>query len=136
MQQKYLRLSVVAMRVALGVIFLWFGLLKFYSPNPVYELLKATFSFLADPPGIYFLGALEVLIGLGLIINIFPKLTHKVLILHLLGTFATFFISPGIMFNPHFPFLTLAGEFVIKNLALAIGGLIVLWGPTALQAKK
>ena len=45
MQQKYLKLSIVAMRLALGIIFLWFGLLKFYSPNPVYDLLKATFSF-------------------------------------------------------------------------------------------
>lgn len=123
------------MRVALGIIFLWFGLLKFYSPNPVYDLLKATFSFLADPPGIYFLGALEMLIGLGLIINIFPKITHRILILHLLGTFATFFISPGIMFDPYFPFLTLVGEFVVKNFVLAIGGLIVLWG-SALHAKN
>lgn len=115
------------MRIALGIIFLWFGLLKFYSPNPVYDLLKATFSFLADPPGIYFLGILETLIGLGIIINLYPKFTHTVLILHLFGTFATFFISPGTMFNPYFPFLTLAGEFVVKNLALAVGGLIVLW---------
>lgn len=114
------------MRVALGIIFLWFGLLKLSGRNPVFEIVHATFPLLADGAGNYVLAIFEVLIGLSLVLNILTRIAHVALLLHLLGTFATFFLAPQIMFDPYFPFLNLNGEFVVKNLALAIGGLIIL----------
>ncbi len=116
---KYLRLS-------LGLIFFWFGALKVAGYNPVYEIVNASFPMLATSTGNIVLGVLETLIGLGLLTNIFKKITHTVLILHLLGTFSVFFTAPELMFNPHFPILTLSGEFVFKNITLVIAGLVVL----------
>jgi uncharacterized membrane protein YkgB len=133
---KLLRWSVVGMRMALGVIFFWFGALKFTGQNPVYEIIQASFPFLAEGPGNYFLASLETLIGLGLFLNILPKLIHLALISHLLGTFGVFITAPEIMFEPYFPYLTLEGEFVVKNLALAMGGIIVLLYTSRYGTKK
>ena len=66
------------------------------------------------------------MIGVAVICNIFPKITHAILILHLLGTFSVLVTAPRLMFDPYFPMLTLAGEFVIKNLVLATGGIVVI----------
>ena len=126
MQKQYLNISIAAMRIALGIIFFWFGGLKLLGYNPVFEIVYASFPFLATGVGNLILGLFETLIGLGLIFNIFHKIIHPALIFHLLGTFAVFIIAPEIMFDPYFPFLNLNGEFVVKNLSLAIGGLIVL----------
>ena len=124
--EKVFEHSVALLRIAIGIIFFWFGALKLAGFNPVYDIVYASFPFLADGIGNIFLGGLETLIGLALICNLFPKITHAVLILHLLGTFGVFFTAPEIMFDPGFPMLTLAGEFVIKNLSLAMGGIVVI----------
>jgi putative oxidoreductase len=125
-RQKLLDFSVLAMRISLGIIFLWFGALKLSGNNPVYDLVYASFPFLADGIGNLFLSLLEVMIGILLLINAVPRLTHIVLLLHLAGTFATFITAPSMMFHPYFPILTFEGEFVVKNLTLALGGIIVL----------
>ncbi len=114
------------MRISLGLIFFWFGALKLSGNNPVYDLVYASFPILADGIGNYALSVLEIVIGIGLLCNIMPRLVHTVLLFHLAGTFATFITAPEMMFEPYFPILTLAGEFVVKNLALALGGIIVL----------
>ncbi len=118
--------SITLLRVAIGIIFFWFGALKLAGINPVYDIVHASFPFLAYGIGNFLLGGLETAIGLALIPNVFPKTTHTILILHLLGTFSVFLTAPEIMFDPRFPFLTLAGEFIVKNLALATGGIVVI----------
>lgn len=119
-------LSIKILRISLGIIFLWFGLLKFSSYNPVFEILNGSFSFMASGIGLKLLAAFETLIGLGLLFNVLPRLVHIVLVAHLLGTFSVFFLAPELMFNQAFPFLTLGGEFVAKNLILLAAGLVVL----------
>lgn len=116
----------MGMRIALGIIFLWFGLLKFSGNNPVYDIVYASFPFLAEGIGNYILATFETVVGIGLLLNIMPKIVHISLILHLLGTFIVFLLAPEIMFYPSIPFLTLAGEFVVKNIALTMGGFVVL----------
>ncbi|MDP2647841.1 MAG: DUF417 family protein [Candidatus Yanofskybacteria bacterium] len=125
---KYIELknAILYMRIALGIIFLWFGLLKFSGNNPVYDIVYASFPFLADGIGNYILASFETIIGIGLFLNVVPKIVHFSLILHLMGTFSVFLRAPEIMFYPSIPFLTLAGEFVVKNIALTAGGFVVL----------
>lgn len=116
----------VGLRLSLGAIFFWFGALKVAGYNPVFEIVNSTFPLLANGAGAMILGLVETLIGLGLFFNIFPIVIHIALILHLSGTFLTFIFAPELMFQPYFPILTLAGEFVFKNAALAMAGLVVL----------
>jgi uncharacterized membrane protein YkgB len=120
------KVSIVGLRIAIGAIFLWFGMLKLTGHNPVFDILNGIFPFLAAGIGIQLLGAFEALLGLGLLFNVFPLFVNVVLIGHLTVTFLTFFTTPELMFDPHFPVLTMEGEFVFKNIVLILGGLVVL----------
>lgn len=117
---------ITGLRISLGVIFIWFGGLKVAGYNPVFELVNSTFPLFATENGNILLGLFEVAIGAGLLFNLFYIFVHVVLILHLLGTFMTFIYAPELMFNPGFPILTFAGEFVFKNATLAMAGLVVM----------
>lgn len=117
---------IVVLRISLGLVFLWFGALKVAGFNPVYEIIVASFPFFASGVGFAFLGLLETVIGIGLILNLFPVVTHVALLLHLAGTFSVFVLGPELMFNPYFPILTLEGEFVFKNAVLAMSGFVTL----------
>lgn len=124
--EKTFEHTVAFLRIALGIVFFWFALLKLVGYNPVYDIVYASFPILADGIGNLFLGGLELAIGVGLLCNIFPKTMHAVLILHLVGTFSVLLTAPQLMYSPHFPMLTLAGEFVVKNLVLAMSGVVVI----------
>ncbi len=110
----------------MGLIFLWFGLLKLVGVNPVIDIVYGSWPFLAQGVGNFALGLLETIIGAGLLFNIVPVLVHAALIGHLIGTFSVFILAPEIVFDPYFPFLTLAGEFVFKNVTLLMAGFVVL----------
>ena len=124
--EKMFEHSIALLRIAIGIVFFWFGLLKVAGFNPVYDIVYASFPFLAAGIGNLLLGGLETLIGFALICNAFQKTTHLILILHLLGTLSVLVTAPHIMFAPYFPLLTLGGEFVIKNIVLAMGGVVVI----------
>ncbi|MBI4137352.1 DUF417 family protein [Candidatus Roizmanbacteria bacterium] len=113
------------LRISLGLVFFWFGALKVAGFNPVYDIVYSTFPMLASGTGNIVLGAVEAVIGILLLLNVFVALAHILLILHLSGTFLTFISAPELMFDPYFPVLTLAGEFVFKNAVLAFAGLVV-----------
>ena len=117
---------IIALRVSLGLIFLWFGLIKVAGYQTVYHIIKASFPMLATGRGYMILGLVEAVIGLGLITNVCRKLTHIALVLHLLGTLTVFLVSPQMMFQPYFPILTLEGEFVVKNITLLAAGLVTM----------
>ncbi len=123
---------IVVLRFSLALIFIWFGLLKVFGYNPVDALVSSVSPFLSTGAGLIMLGTFETLIGVGLLVNRWRLLVHTLLVLHLLGTFLTFITGWSVVFAPHFPILSLDGEFVIKNLVLATAGLLVLLH----QAKK
>ena len=117
---------IIGLRISLGIIFFWFGALKVAGYNPVYEIVNASFPFFAAGIGNIILGSIEATIGLGLLFGLLRRAIHTALFLHLLGTFFVFISAPELMFQPFFPILTLPGEFVFKNITLAMAGLVVL----------
>lgn len=123
---RYERLAVFLLRISIAVVFIWFGLLKVYGYNPVFDLVDAVTPFLAVMPGLAVLGWFETAIGIGLLINKLRVSVHALLLLHLAGTFLVFLTAPELMFAPTFPALSLAGEFVVKNIVLAMSGIVVL----------
>lgn len=125
------RYGITLMRVALGVIFLWFGLLKFL-PNPgeAENLAARTMSFLSfgyvtPSVSLPVLGIWECVIGLGLIFGKFLRVTLLLLFLQLPGTFLplVFFPSETWMHFPYAP--SLAGHYIIKNLVLLGAGIVI-----------
>lgn len=125
--KKYEDFLVTVLRLGIATIFVWFGLLKVLGYNPVFDLIyHSLMPSLAEGSGLLLLGVVEVFIGLMLFLNRALFATHIILLFHLLGTFSTFFFGWHIIFHPHFPILSLDGEFVIKNIILAVSGLVIL----------
>lgn len=125
--KRYEDFLVTALRLSLALIFVWFGFLKVAGFNPVFDLVvNSIFPFFASGAGLLILGLIEVAIGILLFSNKWRMLTHAIVFLHLLGTFSTILFGWHVIFDPKFPILTLSGEFVVKNLVLAISGLMIL----------
>ena len=118
------RYGLATLRISLGIVFLWFGALKFF-PNvsPAESLATETidvitFGLISHSLGIKILAIWETLIGLGFLFN---KLQRTVLFLlwtQMLGAWMPLIIFPEQMFII-FPFvLTLEGQYIVKNLVL------------------
>lgn len=113
-------------RISLAVVFIWFGLLKVIGKSPVVDLVAQTVYWVPPEVFVPFLGAWEMVVGIGLLFRIALRLTLFLFWLQLAGTFLVLVLRPEIAFQGGNPFLlTTEGEFVIKNLVLIAGGLVV-----------
>ncbi len=114
------------MRIGLGIIFLWFGALKFFPGlSPAEDLVKNTVYFMNPDLFIPILATWEVLIGLGLIAGKYMRITLLLLFLQMPGTALPIVLLPEVVWTS-FPFgLTLEGQYIIKNLVLVSSGLVL-----------
>jgi uncharacterized membrane protein YphA (DoxX/SURF4 family) len=125
------RVAVPTLRVALGIVFLWFGLLKFFpSLSPAEDLAARTIERLTlgiVTPGVALpiLAAWESLIGLGLIVGRWLRGVLFLLALQMAGTFTPLVLFPAETFTV-FPLVpTLEGQYIIKNLVLIAAAMAV-----------
>ena len=118
--------GMVVLRLGLGIIFLWFGLLKFFPGlSPAEELVRNTVYFIDPNKFIYVLALWESLIGIGLITGKFMRATLLLLFLQMPGTALPLVVLPDVVWT-HFPYgLTLEGQYIIKNLVLIGAGLVL-----------
>ena len=118
--------GVSLLRVCLGIIFCWFGVLKVLGQSPVAALVAHTVYWVSPAFFIPFLGLWEIAIGIGLVCKLALRLTLLLFWLQMAGTFLVLVIRPDTAFLHSNPLLlTLEGEFVIKNLALIAAGVVV-----------
>jgi uncharacterized membrane protein YphA (DoxX/SURF4 family) len=125
------RYGIVLLRLALGIVFFWFGVLKFFPGLSVAEdLVTRTISMLSlgyVPAAISLplVAAWECAIGLGLISGRFLRLTLLLLFLQMAGTFLPLIFFPTETWTrfPHVP--SLEGQYIIKNLVLLGAGIVV-----------
>lgn len=123
------------LRVTLAVVFIWFGLLKVIGRSPVADLVARTVYWVSPEFFVPFLGVWEILVGLGLLFAVALRLTLLLFWLQMAGTFLVLVLHPEIAFQSGNPFLlTTEGEFVIKNLVLIAGGIVV--GGTVQRPQK
>lgn len=115
------------LRISLGLVLLWIGALKFADPSPVVGLLEASFPFLAFPGFVYLLGVVEVVAGGALFLGVAVKWVSVGLVALFVGTLVIFLIAPMVSFGEAgFPFLTLAGEFLLKDFVLMAAAIALL----------
>ncbi len=119
------------LRLSLGIIFLWFGALKFFPGLSPAEGVAATtisdISFGAVPADValFILAVWECAIGIGLLAGIFVRLTLLLLALQMVGTFVPLLLYPTETFT-RFPYApTLEGQYIIKNLVLIAAGMVI-----------
>lgn len=118
--------GMVVMRVGLGIVFLWFGALKLFPGfSPAEDLVRNTVYFIDPDIFIPVLALWEMLIGVGLILGKFMRITLLLLFLQMPGTTLPIFLLPNEVWH-NFPFgLTLEGQYIIKNLVLIGAGLVI-----------
>jgi uncharacterized membrane protein YkgB len=120
------RWSIPFLRVALGVVFVWFGALKLWRISPVAELVARTVYWVDPDWFVPALGVVEVIIGLGLLFGIGLRLILLVFAGQMIGTALVFVVLPEVAFQRGNPFLlTVEGEFVVKNIVLIAAGMVV-----------
>ena len=112
-------------RIALAIVFIWFGGLKVIGMSPAQELVEKTIYWF--PPAIFipFLGWWEVAIGMGMLFKKLIPVTLILLLFHMAGTFLPLIILPDLCFDqvPWCP--SMEGQYIIKNLVLISGALTV-----------
>lgn len=129
------RHSLALLRMGMGLVFLWFGALKFFPGLSPAEGLAArtvdvlSFGLVPGGLGVFLVAILECAIGLGLVSGRLLRLTLLLLAFQMLGTLAPLVLFPGEVFarGPLVP--TLEGQYILKN-AVLIGAGAVL-GATA-----
>ena len=125
------RYGLVLLRLSLGVIFLWFGALKFFpAMSPAQDLATRTISVLSFglvPPSVSLpvLAAWECVIGLGLLVGRGLRGILLLLYVQMMGTMTPILLFPHEVFR-RLPFApTLEGQYIIKNLVLISAGIVV-----------
>ena len=119
--------ALTLLRISLGVVFAWFGLLKIFGASPVSGMIYSTYPLFPEPAFIIVLGFWEVLIGVGFLCNKMIKATVALMWLQMGGIFSCLVLAPQLFFQHGNLFLlTSDGEFIIKNLVLLGASLVVL----------
>ena len=125
------RYGILLLRISLGLVFLWFGFLKFFPGlSPAQDLASRTialltFGLIPAQAAILILAIWESLIGIGLILGIFMRITLLLLFVQMIGTITPIFFFPAEVFTalPYAP--TLEGQYIIKNLVLISAGIVI-----------
>jgi len=123
--------GIMLLRISVGIVFFWFGVLKFFPALSSAEDLAIrttdilTFGLIPSSISIKILAAWECLIGIGLISGVFLRATLLLLYMQMVGTIMPLFFFPGETFA-HLPYApTLEGQYIIKNMVLISAGLVI-----------
>jgi len=131
MENKKQKICCRLLAMSIGLVYLWFGILKFFPHlSPAEDLAKNTITILTgnlipQNVSIILLAIWETLIGVFLVFNIFRKPIIILALVHLLFTFTPLMFFPNDSFELPFVF-TLLGQYIFKNLVI-IGALIMLY---------
>lgn len=125
------RHAITMLRISIAVIFLWFGVLKFFpGMSPAQDLAARTIEALSfgrvpPPVSVPLLAALETAIGLGLLTGRFLRATLLLLLLQMAGTVTPLALFPHETFTK-FPIApTLEGQYIIKNIVLVSAAILI-----------
>jgi uncharacterized membrane protein YphA (DoxX/SURF4 family) len=119
------------LRLALGIVFFWFGVLKFFpGASPAEELAgrtieTLTFGFIPTDVALLILAVWEVAIGVGLFLGRWMRAVLLLLFVQMLGTITPLFLFPSETFTV-FPIApTLEGQYIIKNVVIVAAAIVL-----------
>ncbi|MFH5885603.1 hypothetical protein ACG2F4_14930 [Halalkalibaculum sp. DA3122] len=114
-----------AHRLSLGLIFIWFGLLKPFGAKTATSLLAHTIYFFPPETVLPMLGWWEVAIGITLIFKPWVKYSIILQFIRIPGTILAFFIHPDVCFV-QIPFVpSPEGQYLIKDLIILFAGIAI-----------
>ena len=120
------RHGVLLLRVAVGVVFVWFGALKLVpGASPATGLIVSTYPFLPARLFVSFVGCWEVVIGLGFLTGRFLRVIVALMYLQMLGAMSPIALNPAAVFAQPPLVLTLEGQYIVKNLVLLAAAIVI-----------
>ena len=116
------------LRLAIGLVYFHFGILKFFPDLSPAELLasqtimRLSGGMLDAHSALFYLAILECGLGLALIFNVGMRVAFVLFLFHMLGTFAPLFVLPELTFkiSPLAP--TMEGQYILKNIVFVAAG--------------
>ncbi len=118
------------LRVSIGVIFFWFGVIKFWPGLSAADQLatdtidQISFGLIADDFARVLLALLETAIGIGLITGKYMRFTLLLLLGQMFGAVTPLFLFPEVTWSqPLVP--TLEGQYILKNIVLVSAALTI-----------
>jgi len=119
------------LRISIGIIYVWFGALKFF-PNlsPADQLAKdtiylITFGLIPNDISILLLALWETALGIVLILGVWRHVAFYILLLHMICTFVPLFFFEDISFTDTPYAFTLVGQYIMKNLIIICAALVL-----------
>jgi len=127
--ERFIRLldehSVSLLRYSLALVFFWFGVLKPIGVSSATGIVSQTVYFLPPEVFVPVLGVWEMAIGVCLLSRRLLRVGIALLLLQMAGTFLPLVLLPNVSFVT-VPFVpSLEGQYIIKNLVLISGALVV-----------
>jgi uncharacterized membrane protein YphA (DoxX/SURF4 family) len=126
-------------RIALFVVYFWFGILKIFDLSPasplVQQLFEATMPFMPFPTFLILFGIFECIIA---ILFLMPRTTRAAVILlaiHMITTIMPLFMVPDATWTQMFV-PTLEGQYIIKNILIISAAITILAGTKPLSHKS
>jgi uncharacterized membrane protein YphA (DoxX/SURF4 family) len=123
--------GLLLLRIALGVVFFWFGALKLFpGASPAEELAgrtieRLTLGAVPTATALPILAIWEVAIGVGLFIGRGMRITLLLLFVQMLGTITPLFLFPSETFTT-FPLApTLEGQYILKNVVIVASAIVL-----------
>jgi len=117
--------------MSIGVIYIWFGLLKFfhgYSPAEtlaINTIDRLTFHLIPGPVSIILLATWECAVGIFLVTGRWVRTALVLMFVHMVCTFTPLIFFPNDSFKyPPYGF-TLVGQYIMKNLVLVCAALVI-----------
>lgn len=122
-----------AVRIALGLIYFHFGVLKFFpGTSPAESLAGETITMLtlgtvSPSAAVLMLAIVECGLGVMLLLNFMPRLAYVTFLGHMAGTFSPILLMPELTFNESLLTPTLEGQYILKNITfvLAVSGVFI-----------
>lgn len=118
-------------RVSLGIIFIWYGVLKFFPElSPAEALATQTidilfFNTIPASLSIKLLALWEVTVGVGLLFGIYLRFALALFFIHMVLTFTPFIVLPELCFTKAPYAFTLVGQYILKNVIFILMGVLI-----------
>lgn len=112
-------------RISLGLLFVWFGLLKPFGEKTTTSLLAHTIYFFPPEKVLPLLGWWEVAIGLCLMVKPLVRISLFLQFVRIPGTILAFFMHPEVCFV-RMPFIpSPEGQYLIKDIVILFAGIAI-----------
>lgn len=126
------KVTIDTLRIFLGLIFLGFGLLKFFPEvSPAEDISRRTvdtltFGLLSGDTAGFLVALVEVSIGFCLVTGLFQKFGLALLGMAMIGIMSPLVLFPEDLFAGKYHAPTLLGQYVLKDFVLLAAGLVII----------